>query len=174
MVISGFKNKSIVKNTERFLKNKNQESSLNISRGIKTVGIIVDEGADFDFEKLKKLQKKIASGSKNFSILTCKNSPNEFNEFRGVVFLEKDFSWNGKLQSKDVKSFLDNPFDMLIDYTKSSTIYKKYLVAKSKAKFKVGYANIDERLYDLMIAVKDDISLFNEELIKYLKILNKL
>ncbi len=64
---------------------------------------------------------------------------------------------------------------MLIDYTKANTVFKKYIVAKSKASFKVGYAEVDDRLYDFMIAVEnEEIISFNKELIKYLKILNKL
>ncbi|MEE9349546.1 MAG: hypothetical protein V3U80_05820 [Flavobacteriaceae bacterium] len=174
MSLSGLKVKSIARKIERLLKKKKQESSLQISQSIKTVGILVNENSNFNFEKLKKLQRNIASGSDNFSILTCKTTIDSANEFRGVVLTEKDFSWNGSLKSNDVNNFLNIEFDMLIDYTKSETVYKKYLVAKSKAKFKVGYANVDERLYDLMLAVEDDVVMFNTELLRYLKILKKL
>jgi hypothetical protein len=43
---------------------------------------------------------------------------------------------------------------------------------QSKAAFKVGFAHLDKRLYDLMIRCEaDEIALFNEELLKYLVIL---
>ncbi len=174
MKFSTFKAKIITKKIERLLNGKSQNSSLHVQKNIKTVGIIVNEGSTFDFEMLKKLQKQIASGSKNFSVLTYKNTTESYNEFRGAFVSEKDFSWNGNLQSKEVKDFLLKPFDMLIDYTKPSTVLSKYLIAKSKAKFKVGFANEDKRLYDFMISVDEDLSLFNNELIKYLNILDKI
>ncbi len=91
------------------------------------------------------------------------------------MFFEKDFSWNGSIKSTDLTQFLDQNFDMLIDYTKANTVFKKHIVAKSKASFKVGYTEVDDRLYDFMIAVEnEEIISFNKELIKYLKILNKL
>ncbi len=174
MAFSGFKTKILTQKIEQLLKAKNKSNSLQIAKNIKTVGIIVNEGSDFDFEMLKKLQKQIASGSKNFSVLTYKTTTESYNEFRGVVVNEKDFSWNGTLKSKEVKDFLEKSFDMLIDYTKSTTVLSKYLVVKSKAKFKVGFANIDKRMYNFMIAADKDINLFNKELIKYLGILKKL
>ena len=171
MALSAIKSKSILNKTARLLKNKN--NSLQIAKNIQTVGIIVNEGSDFNFELLKKLQKEIASGSNNFSVLTCKKTNDSYNEFRGVIIKDSDFSWNGSLKSNETKAFLAQPFDMLIDFTKSEQIYNDFLVAKSKAKFKVGFENEEERLYDLMIA-SDSVPLFIDELIKYLKILKKL
>lgn len=174
MNFSGIKSKTIINSTEKLLKNKQQFNFLEVSKTINSVGIIVDEGSEFNFEFLKKLQKEINLGSKNFYVLTCKNTDESYNEFRGVLFFEKDFTWNGKIKSNELLNFLDNDFDMLIDYTKSNTIFKKFLVTKSKAKFKVGYANIDQRLYDFMIAIENEgIRQFNTELVKYLKILRK-
>ena len=171
MALSAIKTKVILKKTNKLLKNKS--NSLQIAKNIQTVGIIVNEGSDFNFELLKKLQKEIASGSKNFSVLTCKKTNDSYNEFRGVVIKDTDFSWNGSLKSNEVMEFLSNPFDMLIDFTNNAVVYNNFLVAKSQAKFKVGFANLDERLYDLMIN-STSIPLFIDELIKYLKILHKI
>ncbi len=171
MALSAIKTKAILKKTDKLLKKK--LNSLQISKNIQTVGIIVNEGSDFNFDLLKNLQKEIASGSKNFSVLTCKKTKDSFNEFRGVIIKDSDFSWNGSLKSNEVTDFLTKPFDMLIDFTNNTEVYNNFLVAKSQAKFKVGYANIDDRLYDLMID-SDSIPLFINELIKYLKILQKL
>ncbi len=171
MALSAFKSKTISKKTAKLLKNKS--NSLQISKNIKTVGIIVNEGSDFNFELLKKLQKEIATGSNNFSVLTCKKTADSYNEFRGIIITESDFSWNGSIKPNEVLEFLDKPFDMLIDFTNNTKVYNNYLVAKSKANFKVGFANDDENLFDLMINSKS-IPLFISELVKYLKILRKL
>lgn len=171
MAITGFKAKSILRKTERLLKSKN--NSLQIAKNIETVGIIVNEGSEFDFEMLKKLQRDIASSSSNFLVLTCKKTTESYNEFRGVIIKESDFSWNGSIKAVEIQDFLEKPFDMLIDFTNNNQVFNNYLVAKSKAKFKVGYTDIDDRLYDLMISANSE-KLFIDELIKYLKILKKL
>ncbi len=171
MALSSFKSKIILKKTVKLLKNKN--NSLQIAKNIKTVGIIVNENSDFNFELLKKLQKDIASSSSNFSVLTCKKTTDSYNEFRGTTIADSDFSWNGSLKSTEVKNFLNEPFDMLIDFSNNKEVFNNFLVAKSKAKFKVGFANIDEKLYDLMID-SNSIKSFINEVVKYLKILKKI
>jgi len=177
MKFSAIKFNKVSAKVEKILEKKQDNKSLQFSDNVKTVGIIVNQGSGFNFEMLKELQSQIATGSENFYVLTCKGSGDSdegYNEFRGAIFYEKQFNWNGVLQSKQVVSFLENQFDMLIDYTNADTVFKKYLVAKSNAKFKVGLANIDNRLYDFMIALNtSDIKLFNKELVKYLKILKK-
>jgi hypothetical protein len=175
MNFSAIKLKFLKSKIENALSNKSKKGSLQIAKNIKTVGILVNEHSSFNFEALKKLQREIGSGSSNFQVLTYKESKENYNELRGIIFNEKDIAWNGKIKSDEINSFLNESFDMLIDYTFSNTIPKKFLATISKAKFKVGYANIDDRMYDLMINVtEDDTNKFNTELIKYLKILKKL
>lgn len=176
MKLSTLKINNVSKKIEKVLENKQNSKSLLCRDNINSIGIIVNEGSNFNFEMLKELQRQVELKSENFNVLTCKKESNEnYNEFRGVSFYEKQFNWSGVLKSKQVNEFLDKSFDMLIDYTNVDTVYKKYLIAKSKAKFKVGLANVDDRLYDFMIVVKNEnIEIFNKELVKYLKIFRKL
>jgi hypothetical protein len=174
MNFSGIKHKVLSKKIERSIKSNNK-NSLQVDRVIKSVGIIVKENSKFNFESLKKLQKEIPIGSKNFSVLTYKSKNETYNEFRGTFFYEKLVSLSGKIKSKEVKEFLNKEFDMLIDYTGAQTIFAEYLIVSSKAKFKVGYLIENKKLYNFMIDVPfDNTTKFNNELIKYLKILNKL
>ena len=49
------------------------------------------------------------------------------------------------------------------------------VTAQSKANFKIGLSNNDQRQYDLIIDVKpNEFGLFKKELTKYLTVLNKL
>ena len=146
---------------------------MQISNSIKSVGIIVTEGSDFNFDMLKYLQKEINLNSSALFVLTCKKTKENYNEFRGVTIQEQDFTWNGSLKSPEVHDFLNKKVDMLIDLTNNSEVYTNFLVAKSKAKFKVGFAHIDERLFDLMIDVTSTQT-FLTELVKYLTILKKI
>ena len=173
MALSKFKNSGILRATKKLLQNKNTSSSLQISNSIKSVGIIVTEGSDFNFDMLKYLQKEISLNSSALFVLTCKKTKENYNEFRGVTIQEQDFTWNGSLKSPEVHDFLNKKVDMLIDLTNNSEVYTNFLVAKSKAKFKVGFAHIDDRLFDLMIDVTST-QIFLTELVKYLTILKKI
>jgi len=87
----------------------------------------------------------------------------------------KDFGWYGKIKSESIKSTLTKKYDLLINYSKVDNLYLNLLLLQCKTGFKVGFAHLDSRLYDLMIDCKfDDLELFNEELKKYLGILNKI
>ena len=49
------------------------------------------------------------------------------------------------------------------------------MISKSNAKFKVGFKEIDNRLFDLLIDVDPlKISVIKKELLKYFRILNKI
>ena len=71
--------------------------------------------------------------------------------------------------------FVDQQFDLLISFYKPNRYELKIVTAMSKAKFKVGISNEDDRLHDLIIdvALKNQ-STFKVELIKYLKTLKKI
>ena len=87
----------------------------------------------------------------------------------------KDFGWYGKVKSEELKTVLTKKYDLLINYSKVENIYCKLLVLQCKAAFKVGFSEVDKRLYDLMIDCEmSDVALFNSELKKYLEILNKI
>ncbi|MHB1147111.1 MAG: DUF6913 domain-containing protein [Lutibacter sp.] len=88
------------------------------------------------------------------------------------IITPKDFGWYGKIDSEKVKNILTNKYDLLINYSKVDNVYLNILILQCKAEFKVGFAHLDKRLYDLLIRCEaDEIALFNEELKKYLVIL---
>lgn len=171
MALSKLKSNGILRATKKLL-GKNR-SSLQIGKDIKSLGIIVNEGSDFNADMLKNLQEKMHLNSNDIFVLTCKKTTDNYNEFRGIIIQNQDFSWIGALKSPEVNGFLDRTVDMLIDLTNNSEVYNNYLVAKSKATFKVGFANNEERLFDLMIDASS-IKPFISELVKYLDILRKI
>jgi len=63
----------------------------------------------------------------------------------------------------------------LVGYYKGQNCFLDLMISKSKANFKVGFKGVDDRLYDLIIDVNPlQVNKFGEELIKYLKVLNKI
>ncbi|MFT7612085.1 MAG: hypothetical protein ACI9J3_001034 [Parvicellaceae bacterium] len=83
-------------------------------------------------------------------------------------FLKKDLNWFGKPSAKAVDNFVEQPFDLLIDFTDYDCVPLRFVLEKSKAKFKVGkYAKSNEPYYDLLIAIE------NEDLNHYMELIDK-
>jgi hypothetical protein len=86
-----------------------------------------------------------------------------------------DFGWYGQLKSEKLKNILTNKYDLLINYCKVDNLYSILLLLQSKTALKVGFGHFDTRFYDLLIKCDpSDRGLFNNELEKYLKVLNKI
>lgn len=92
-----------------------------------------------------------------------------------VHFTEKDFSWRGEVTNVNLQSFLEQPFDLLISFFDAKNLYLEFATLRSKASFKVGFAQVNNDLFDLEIIEKiENQESFLKEMKSYLKILNKL
>lgn len=90
-------------------------------------------------------------------------------------FTEKYFNWKGEVKNKYFKSFIEEPHDLLIGYFNKNNLYLENAVLRSNAKFKVGFANVNQDLYDIEITEHPNrIESFLSELKKYLIIMKKL
>ncbi len=90
-------------------------------------------------------------------------------------FTEKDFTWKGKPKNKQLKSFLEEPFDLLIGYFHKPNLYLENAVLWSEASLKVGFAKVNQDIFDIEIAENpSNVIRFLEEVKKYLIVMNKL
>ena len=113
-------------------------------------------------------------GLENVKILTFLDYDKK-NHTINSYFTEKDIDWNGAIQKADFRDFLNEPFDLLIGYFDTKNIFLELAVLKSKATFKVGFSDVNQRLYDMEIAeIPSKIDNFLIELKKYLVILKKM
>ncbi|PZR20034.1 MAG: hypothetical protein DI539_12095 [Flavobacterium psychrophilum] len=145
------------------------------SEVVTTVGVIIDESYFFDKENL--ILDLIANGIQRSNIETL--SFKERIKKKEIVdcchYTRKDISATGTFTKDDVAAFINKPFDMLISYYDVEKAPLLLATIKSKAKFKVGFASIDKRLNNFMISSQaEKHAEFISELIKYLKILNKI
>ncbi len=151
------------------LKNKNERVLAKINR----LAIFVDNESSFNKGEFENLKDSIKLNSTHFNILTYKEKKENYNEFQGTIVTKKDFNWLAALKSDTVREFIENHYDILIDYTAADSPIKKLIVAQINASFKVGCLDDNNELYDLRIKVDSkEIAVFNKELIRYLKILN--
>ncbi len=142
---------------------------------IYTTGIIIDESYFADKEQL--IRELMANGidRNNIKTLSFKErvKPKEIVEY--CHFTRKDISVTGNFDKPDVAEFINTPFDMLISYYDLEKPPLVLATLKSKAKFKVGFSSVDNRLNHFMISSQaEKYTEFVSELFKYLKILNKL
>ncbi|GGI58408.1 DUF6913 domain-containing protein [Winogradskyella haliclonae] len=172
MILKAFKEKSNQKYINKTLSNRSVEVSLD---KIKSVGVLLNDSEYCNYEDIEAFIDSLGIVSAKRSFYTfSKQNPENHNQW-DAVYGPKDFGWNGKLKNIDLQNFTDTKFDVLICYFLAEENELKQIAAMSKANFKVGISNRDERLYDLIIEVKPkDFEIFKLELKKYLTILNKI
>jgi hypothetical protein len=172
MILKGFKEKSNIKRLNKLVSIRNVD--VNNSK-IESLGVIMHIDEIDDFELFRSLASDLNIRPKNLKVIAFSNGKKEDHNSWDMCFDPKDFGWRGTIKDVELQSFLDTKFDALISYYAKDQLELKLLTALSKAKFKIGILQTDERLNDLII--KSNISEFNvfkDELIKYLTILNKI
>jgi len=173
MIFTGIKRKSnqlfFNKELPKFLKSNQNHSS----NGVKKIIVFLDDISEESTIR-KGLKEILNVANDDLEVLIFQTKVSKSGNVNGV-FTSRDFGWYGKIKSEFLKSVLTNKYDLLINYSKVDNLYSNLLILSSTAVFRVGFAQSDSRFYDLLIdCEKTNIELFNSELKKYLKILNKL
>lgn len=144
-------------------------------RTIKYIGVIFNHDEFRNHDQMKDIFKSIGIHENRIKIITFiddeKSRPNSWDAF----FYPENFGWKGKIEGADLVDFVNEPFDALISYYHQDNLELNMATVKSKANFKIGISSKDERLYDFIINIApDQIKIFKNELIKYLKVFNKI
>lgn len=162
--------------TQKIVKKSIADVSHNPSnRTIQTVGIVFDES--YFYEKDALVQELVERGiqENNIKILVFKDKIKKKEKFDYPTFSHKDLSWTATFDKSEVKEFIAQKFDLLINYYDTEKSALLLVSNQSKAGFKVGFASIDKKLNHFMINTNaENYKVFIEELFKYLKILNKI
>lgn len=172
MILKAFKEKSNRKYVNKLLAER--KPTVNNDK-IKTVAVLLNASEFHEFEVFRVYFKALGLMSPKHKIVAfTMDDKLEHNQWN-AHFSPKDFGWKGKIKNSDLESFINEPFDMMICFYKNPVLQLNQIVAASKALFKIGISNEDERLYDLIIDIElKDINIFKQELKKYLNILKKL
>jgi hypothetical protein len=142
---------------------------------IKTVGIIFDETYFYEREALVRELVQNGIEEQNIKLLVFKDKIKKNEQFDYPVFSNKDLSWTATFDKSEVKEFIAQKFDLLLNYYDTEKPALLLVSNQSKAAFKVGFASIDKKLNHFMINTNaENYKVFVEELFKYLKILNKI
>lgn len=162
----------IKKNIDKNLLNRDLS---NINDQLYSIGFLVDEEINIDFEKFYDISKELGLQLKDVKIFSFSEVKTKTPSLHQDKINNKHFNWKGEINNQNASEFLETPFDVLIGYYHHNNDYLDLLVSKSKAKFKVGFKGIDDRLFDLLIDVDPNkINDVKNEFIKYFRILNKI
>ncbi|RLD30221.1 MAG: hypothetical protein DRI75_00675 [Bacteroidetes bacterium] len=172
MFLKRFKKKSNQNYINKILNSRNE--SVNDNK-LKSVGVILNIDEFDEHEDLRLFLKNIGIMENKIKFITFvteeKFVPNSWD----LYFNPKDFGWKGKINSIELQEFINTKFDALISYYKGDNLELNMVTALSKANFKIGISNSDQRLNDFIIDVKpNQIAVFKQETLKYLKVLNKI
>ncbi|MBG6132085.1 hypothetical protein IWQ47_003976 [Aquimarina sp. EL_43] len=171
MILKGLKRNAIKKSAEAYLKERETRSQ-NISN-LKTLAVLIDATQSINIVSLLKLANELGVKSEELKVIGYKEDQKEIIDDKDAAYYnDKSFGVNGAIKSKSLQDFVDKDFDVLINFYEKNSVELNYVAAASKAKFKVGFAEVDNRINDLIIgSTTNDTNLFISELKKYLKIL---
>lgn len=171
MNLTKLKESRIKSNFDKKL-SKLKESTIVSQKEIKTVAILTT----YTLSKEIKLQAEIESilGVKNSKMYSFRKF-NKLEDDSNKYFTEKHVNWSGEFTEPTFQNFLAQPFDLIIGYFDINHLYLEKAIFKSKATFKVGFASVNSKLYEIEISAHtENRKQFFLELKKYLKILNKI
>ncbi len=177
MFLQGLKDKFKHKSGEKFLKNellKIPDLERN-RKEIKKVGVIVDldtfQNADLFYQFIEMFNlRPNAVKIMGYRGFYDKNSP-----YSTPVFSDKDLGWGGAVENSYALEFLTKEYDLLVNYYTQDILILKLMTVKTRARIKVGFAELDPELNDLILQTQlQDFNTFKTELKKYLKVMNEI
>lgn len=79
------------------------------------------------------------------------------------IFIEKDFSVFGEIQSENIQKFVHQDFKFLFNYFISNQLFLDVVSAQTHAELSIGFHDSNQKLNDLMISTDlENIDFFKE------------
>lgn len=142
------------------------------------IGMLYDATLESDYESVKNYVKLIRAEHKEVIALGYVDgkdlSRNQFAQLGLDFFTRKDLRWNMIPNSLEVKNFINEPFDILINLNDGNCFPLSYISAMSKARFRIGrYSKKNLHYFDFLIEAGNSTSLpqFIKEADRYLRII---
>jgi len=171
MDILNLKKKSAHKFIQNQLKKAGKTKKV-VPENLFTIGIIADLRLWEAFDFIKDLENHLKISSDKFKVLLITSGEEEKKDQTYLSFSEEDLGMFAKIKDEEVRSFIGQEFDLLIDYSGLDNYLTQILLLQSKAKLKAGFFKEDLNIFDISIKTPDNkIVVFNEELARYLKIM---
>ena len=126
----------------------------------KKVGILFNATHMVSFEIIKDFVKQISTKENKISVLGYVHSKKLIDHYlyrKGFDFFTRnELNWFYKPTSESVQEFIKTPFDLLINLNLEEYYPIKYILAVSKARFKVGKYSEGQAFLDFMIDIEKE------------------
>lgn len=147
----------------------------NTEQSLKTVGCIVNLDEFPEVERLKELQSLLDLRPGGLKIIGFSAQEDAHNLYGQAFFTRENLAWKGVIDNGDVREFLAMKYDLLVNFYSADELLLKLLTVQVTSNFNVGFSELDVRLNDLIFQLKlGNFESFKKELVKYLKVLNKI
>ena len=172
MFLKLFRKRSNQKYINKILNSKRSKIS---QKKIRSVGIILSLEEFKDYDKIKEIFTDFGINENQIKFITYLSDKDFQLNHWDDYFSPEDFGWSGNITNIALNEFIDFKYDVLISYYRLDNTDLNLVTAKSKANFKIGVSNFDQRLNDFIIDIgTEHVNVFRNELEKYLKGLNKI
>jgi hypothetical protein len=146
---------------------------------VKSIGIVWDASKPLEFNQLSKFHQKMLEMKIEVMILGYypgKNLPDQYTAIRYFRCIKSDEINNFYLPvSSETTTFINTPFDVLVDINFDKQFPLQYVTRLSKARLKVGLYDQEskDQASDLMIELKKpvDIESYLSQIIHYLEMI---
>ncbi|MGB1307640.1 MAG: DUF6913 domain-containing protein, partial [Oceanihabitans sp.] len=145
MILKGLKQKSTKKYIETILNSRQVVAKNNT---IESLGVIVNIDEFNDFQAFSRLAQELHVKPNKLKIISFTTQKKETLAIKEACFNTQDIGWKGKLKTIELQEFVASNFDALISYYTLDSLELKLVTAASKAKFKIGVLQCDNRIND--------------------------
>lgn len=165
-----FKNRFLHLRTNSALKSNNSLRSSIPYHQAHSVGILFSVEDKQKHDSIKEFIRVLQNDGKKVTILEFLPYKKDNYEFMFDFFTAKDLSFWGKVNSPGADKFMETPFDYLYCIDNASNPLTLHLLARSKAKFRIGkFSQQDQPYFELMIEQNGSIKNLIDNMYKYTK-----
>lgn len=140
---------------------------------IKSVSVIVDFRNKKAIKVLSLLKEKLQIKNNRFKTLLYAEEHQIPEDYSGLNYSLKDIDLKAAIKTEELKKFTSEGVDLLITFAEPNNTAVHLITAYCKAGIKVGRFRKNEALYNIILQAENDVDLFAEELLKYLKNLKR-
>ena len=135
-----------------------------------SIGILFSVEDKQKHEAIKDFIKQLQQDGKKVTVLEFLPKQKENYEFLFDFITKKHLSFWGKVNSPDADKFMEMPFDYLYCIDNTSNPLIMHLLAKSKAKCRIGkFSKQDNAFFELMIEQNGSVKNLIDSMYKYSK-----
>lgn len=136
----------------------------------KTIGILIEKTDVPKVDELIQALRQSGVSADQINVLVY-TGLTKTKQLLDPSFSMGDFTLTGEVQNQEVKRFIDQPFDWLINFYAKDIVPLLWVSAKSKAKFKVGVATVTPKINHFSLDIQElQATLYVKHLMNYITI----